>query len=109
VVLTSVALFLGALAAPTIAAVGVFAFYTAGHLTEALRELTAGGRDPEFGRLMEVLYRVLPNLENVNFINATTSGRAVEWADLGLGALSMACWTAVFLSAAVLLFQRRQF
>jgi ABC-type transport system involved in multi-copper enzyme maturation permease subunit len=109
IVLTAVALFLGALANPAIAAIGTLAFYLAGHMTEALREMIANGRTPEMATLFEVLYRVVPNLETVNFINHTTSTRAVHWADLGVGALVMVGWAAAFLAGATLLFRRRQF
>jgi Cu-processing system permease protein len=109
VVLTAVSLFLGVLSAPALAAAGTMAFYVVGHLTEAMRELTSDGRSPEFAAAFRVLYRVIPNLENVNFINATTSTAPVHWTDLGLGAVSVFCWTAVFLVGAALLFRRRQF
>jgi len=109
VVLTAVALFLGALAAPAIASVGTFAFYLIGHGTEALRELTDQGKNPDFAAAYALMYRVLPNLENVNFINATTSGRPVDWGALGAGALYVACWTSVLLAGAIVLFRKRQF
>lgn len=107
--LTAVALFLGALAAPAVASIGTFAFYLVGHGTEALRELTEQGRNPEFAAAFRVLYRVLPNLSNVNFINATTSGRPVDWEALGLGGVYALCWTAALLAGAVVLFRERQF
>ncbi len=109
VVLTSVALFLGSLSAPAIASVGTFVFYMVGHSTEALRELTDQGKNPDFAAAFALLYRVVPNLENVNFINATTSGRPVDWVSLGLGGVSAAVWAAVFLAGAVALFRKRQF
>ena len=109
VVVTAVSLFLGTLSAPALAAAGTLAFYLVGHSTEALRELTANGKNPDFAAFFRVLYHVIPNLENVNFINATTSGKPVEWAALGMGAASVACWAAVFLAGAVVLFRRRQF
>ena len=109
VVLTAVALFLGALAAPALASVGVFAFYLVGHGTEAMRELTSGGRSPEFGQVYEVMYLVLPNLENLNFINLTTMNRPVDWGSLGMAAGSAGAWTVILLVGATLLFERRQF
>jgi ABC-type transport system involved in multi-copper enzyme maturation permease subunit len=109
VVVTAVSLFLGTLCAPALAAAGTLVFYLVGHSTEALRELTANGKDPDFAAFFRVLYHVIPNLENVNFINATTSGKAVEWGALGMGAASVACWSAVFLAAAIVLFRTRQF
>ena len=108
-VLTSVALFLGSLTAPAIASVGTIAFYFVGHSTEALRELTTDGRDPGFGAVMDVLYRLVPNLENLNFINHTTSAKAVMWGDVGLASVYALVWAAAFLLGAVLLFRRRQF
>jgi ABC-type transport system involved in multi-copper enzyme maturation permease subunit len=108
-VLTAVALLLGALANPAIASVGTLAFYLCGHATEALRELASKDGGTDLAGVFEVIYRVVPNLENVNFINHTTSGRPVEWASLGLGALTMGVWSAVFLAGATYLFRRRQF
>lgn len=109
VVLTAVALFLGTLSAPALASSGTLAFYLVAHSTEALRDLTANGKNPDFAAAFKVLYAVVPNLENVNFINSTTSGKPVVWGELGLGAASMACWAAVFLAGAVVLFRKRQF
>ena len=109
VALTAVALFLGSLAAPALASSGTLAFYLVAHSTEALRELTANGKSPEFAAAFRGLYVVVPNLENVNFINATTSGRPVDFGALALGALSVACWSAAFLGGAAALFRRRQF
>ncbi len=109
VVLTAVALFLGALAAPALASVGVFAFYLVGHGTEAMRELTSGGRSPEFGQIYEAMYLVLPNLENLNFINMTTMDRPVDWGSLGMAAGSAGAWTVILLVGATILFERRQF
>lgn len=108
-VLTAVAMFLGSLSSAAIASVGVLIFYVCGHATEALRELTQGDRNADMKPLFETIYRVVPNLSNVNFINATTSGRPVVWGDLGAGSLQMAIWSAAFLFAATALFRRRQF
>ena len=107
--LTAVSLFLGTLCSPALAASGTLAFYLVAHRTEALREMTADGRSPEFAAAYRVLYPVLPNLENVNFINAVTSGKPVAWSALGLGAATVALWAAAFLTGAIVLFRRRQF
>lgn len=108
-VLTAVALLLGSLASSAIASVGVLVFYLCGHATEALVELTKGDRNPGVRPLFNAIYRIVPNLENVNFINHTTSGKPVDWSALGLGTLQMALWSAAFLFAAAALFRRRQF
>jgi ABC-type transport system involved in multi-copper enzyme maturation permease subunit len=108
-VLTAVALLLGALSNPAIASIGTLCFYGIGHMTEALRELTSEDRAPEFHQTFKVLYRIVPNLENVNFINHTTSGRPVDWGHLAFGAGSMAPWSVAFLAGATWLFGRRQF
>lgn len=107
--LTAVALFLGALANPAIASVGTLCFYVAGHGTEALRDLVRANAESGISTLFEVLYRIVPNLENVNFINHTTSGHPVDWGGLAIGAASMTVWAGVFLGAATVLFRRRQF
>ena len=108
-VLNAAAIFLGALANPAIASVGPLCFYAAGHATEALRDLVRAQAGTGTAAVFEVLYRVIPNLENVNFINHTTSGKPVPWGMLGTGAASMAVWTAVLLGGAAMLFRRRQF
>jgi Cu-processing system permease protein len=105
---TSVALFLGALAAPPIAAVGTCCFVLADHSTEALRELTSNGKSPTFAAVWRVLYRFIPNLEDVNFINTTGGQVPVQWSHLGMGAAAMVLWSTVFVGGAVLLFRRRE-
>jgi ABC-type transport system involved in multi-copper enzyme maturation permease subunit len=107
--LIAVALFLGTLTAPTVAAVGTCGFALAAHSTEALRELTSDGKSPEFAVLWSSLYRLMPNLEDVNFINATGAGLPVHWTQVGLGVLAISCWSVLFLGAAILLFRRREF
>ncbi len=109
VVLTAVALFLGSLSSPALASSGTMVFFLVAHRTEALREMTANGKNPDFAALYQVLYPVLPNLFNVNFVNATTSGAELRWGDLGSGALSVVCWSAALLAGAIVLFRRRQF
>jgi len=105
---TAVALFLGALTAPPLAAVGTCAFVLAAHSTEALRELVTGGKSPTFAAVWSIVYRLMPNLEDVNFINATGATAPIHWSHLGMGAAAMALWSAVFVGGAILLFRRRE-
>jgi ABC-type transport system involved in multi-copper enzyme maturation permease subunit len=107
--LTAVSLFFGTLCAPALASSGTLAFYLVAHMTEAMRDLTADGKNPDFAAAYRVLYHVLPNLENVNLINGLTSNVPVDWAHLATGAASTACWSAAFLAGAVMLLRRRQF
>ena len=107
--LVAVALFFGSLTAPAVAAVATCGFALAAHSTEALRELTSGGKKPEFAPLWELVYRLMPNLEDVNFINATSAGLPIHWSQLGMGAGAMALWAAAFMGGTILLFRRREF
>lgn len=106
--LLAVALFLGTLTAPAIAALGTCGFALAARSTEALRELAASGQ-ADLAGFWAFAYRLLPNTEDVNFINATTAGLPIHWEQLLLGAVSMALWSTVFVGGAVLLFRRREF
>jgi ABC-type transport system involved in multi-copper enzyme maturation permease subunit len=106
--LVAVALFFGALTAPAVAAVATCGFALAAHSTEALRELTTDVQRPEFAPLWEAVYSLMPNLEDVNFINATSAGLPIRWSALALGAAAMALWSALFLGGAALLFRRRE-
>jgi ABC-type transport system involved in multi-copper enzyme maturation permease subunit len=108
-VLIAMALLLGSLASPTIASVGVLIFTLCFHATGALLELTSGDRNKDMKPVFDVVQAVVPNLQNVNFINGTTSGRPVEWGTLGLGTVQMILWSAAFLLVAGSLFRRRQF
>jgi ABC-type transport system involved in multi-copper enzyme maturation permease subunit len=104
----AVAIFMGALTSPPIAAVCTAAFSLAAHSTEALRELTMNGKSPFLAATWSILYRLLPNLEDVNFINATLSDAPIRWGALGAGALAMVLWSTLFVGGAALLFRRRE-
>ncbi len=106
--LVAVALFFGTLTAPAIAAIGTCGFALAARSTEALRELCVDGRSPEFATFWSLAYKLLPNTEDVNFINATTAELPVHGAQLAMGALAMALWSTVFVGGAILLFRRRE-
>jgi hypothetical protein len=58
--------------------------------------------------LWAAVYRAMPNLEDVNFINATRAGLPVHWEQLGMGAAAMVLWSALFVGGATLLFARRE-
>jgi ABC-type transport system involved in multi-copper enzyme maturation permease subunit len=107
--LVAVALFLGTLTAPPIAALGTCGFALAARSTEALRELASSGQVADRAELWSLLYRLVPNTEDVNFINATTAGLPIHWEQLLYGATAMALWSVAFLGGAVLLFKRREF
>lgn len=106
--LIAVALFLGTLTAPAIAALGTCGFALAARSTEALRELSASGQAEAAG-FWSFAYQLLPNTEDVNFINATAAGLPIHWEQLAMGATAMALWSTVFVGAAILLFKRREF
>ncbi|MBM4014475.1 MAG: ABC transporter permease [Planctomycetes bacterium] len=106
--LVAVALFLGMLTAPAIAALGTCGFALAARSTEALRELASSGRADNAG-FWSFAYQLLPNTEDVNFINATTTGLPIHWEQLLMGAAAMALWSTVFVGGAVVLFKRREF
>ena len=72
-------------------------------------QLVASGGNPEFAGFWSLLYKVMPNFEDVNFINATSAGLPVQWGQVGLGALAMGLWSLLFLGGAVLLFRKREF
>ncbi len=106
--LGAVALFFGALTNAILAAVGTVVFYLMAHSLEALYELTIYGDEVRGAWFYKMAYKVLPNLEDVNFINATASELPVRWDHLGMGALGVLCWSIVFLLGASALFRRRE-
>jgi ABC-type transport system involved in multi-copper enzyme maturation permease subunit len=106
--LTAAALFFGMLTAPAVAALCTCGFALAARSTEALRELAMSGRGDHAG-FWSSAYQLMPNTEDVNFINATCAGLPIHWEQLAMGAAAMALWSTLFVSGAILLFRRREF
>lgn len=103
--LTSLAVLLSSLTSPILGAFIVFAVYLVGHATRILTDLPLQIKESFAGRLLELVYFVLPNLSNFDIRAEAANGVAVApgyvlWA-LGYGAV----YTLMLLALASLAFE----
>ena len=109
VLITAVAILFSSFSTPILSSLFALAFYLIGHLSWGL-ELIIRKMAPGPGRtLVQVLYRVLPDLENFNFRTEVVHGLPIP---PGIYLTSLAyglCYTALILILAVLIFRRRDF
>ncbi len=107
--LVAVALMFSSFTTPMLAALFSFAVYVIGHFSADLLQAAALSNSAVTKTMLKAAYYLLPNLSNFGFIAEASHGRLVP--------LRMASWAAVYalvyisilLSAAVLIFQRRNF
>lgn len=95
--------------APMTASAFTLCIYLVGHLADDLA-LFASRADPgSFKTLLEVLYRVVPNLEMFNIRTEAVHGLAVPWSELAFTAAYGLGYTAAVLCMAMIIFEKRDF
>lgn len=107
--LVAIALMFSSFTTPMLAALFSFAVYVIGHLSRDLLEMAALSNSRATRAILTTLYYLVPNLSNFGFIGEAKHGRIVP---LGM-AISATVYAVVYigilLSAAVLIFQKRNF
>lgn len=107
--LTAWATLFSTFAAPMTASAYTLSIYLIGHFADDLH-LFAQKADPgPFKTLLEVLYRVLPNLETFNLRTEAVHGVAVRWSEIGWATAYGVGYTAAVLAVAMMVFERRDF
>lgn len=96
-------------AAPMSAATYTLCVYLIGHFTDDLLRFGQASKDEGFRRLAELLYAVLPNLEVFNVRAEAVHGVTIPWSEVGWASAYGVGYTAVVLSVATVVFQRRDF
>jgi ABC-type transport system involved in multi-copper enzyme maturation permease subunit len=119
-VVTAMAVFFSSASTPVLSAIMTTVAFAAGHLADwimILAEMAApkagGGGSAAVAKLLTCAYYAVPNLESFNIrniaVHADVSSMGplppVQMANLILIA---ACWSAVFITAAVVVFRRRE-
>lgn len=107
--LVAVALMFSSFTTPMLAALFSFAGYVIGHFSKDLLEMAALSSSAVTRVVLTTLYYLLPNLSNFGFITEASHGRMVP---LNMAASAMVyaiVYTGVLLSAAVLVFRKRNF
>ena len=107
--LTAWATLFSTFAAPMTASAFSICIYLVGHLADDLA-LFAQKADPgPFKTLLEVLYRVVPNLEMFNLRTEAVHGLSVPVSEIAWTTAYGVGYTAAVLAVAMLIFQKRDF
>lgn len=112
-VVTAFAVFFSAVSTPILSAVFTFLVYVAGQFASSVELLAqmiskAPGGGSRLGRVvLEVLYRLMPNLDLMNIRSNAVHGLAVPMAQVFWSALYAAAYAACVLALACMLFERR--
>ena len=106
---TAVALFFSTFSSPFLSAALTLALYVIGHFSEDLRTLESLGASPTLSMLGKGLYFALPNLAPLNVTAAVVHAQPVPLQHIMLASGSAGVYIAVLLTAATLVFARRDF
>jgi Cu-processing system permease protein len=108
-ILTAVALLFSSFSTPALSALLTFFIFIIGHFSADLRSFSASMGTQSARLLFGALYYLLPNLSNYSFITPAAYGQT-PGAEMLLGSFAYAvAYSAVLLSAATLIFNRRNF
>jgi ABC-type transport system involved in multi-copper enzyme maturation permease subunit len=109
ILVTAVAILFSSFSTPILSALFALSFYIIGHFSWSLETLLKkmhGG----FGRIAgQVLYTLLPDLENFNFKTEVVYGLSVPPAMIGYALLYGALYTLFVLTLAIMVFRKRDF
>lgn len=106
-VITGIAMLFSLVTSPTLAAGYTLALMALGHQTEMIRTScqSAGGMAATFG---EALYRIIPNLEALNFKNDVVYGALPSPGDIGRSVAYGLCLMIALAGLSVLAFRRKE-
>ena len=108
-IVTAVAILFSTFVTPIASAVFTFAVYFVGHLTRDLRLLAAMSPSPVVKVISQVMYYVLPNLNNFNIRGEVVHNVLLSSHALSLSVLYAVVYTATLLLVSVAIFNRRDF
>lgn len=107
--LTAWATLFSTFANPTTATAYTVSVYLIGHFADDLHLFGERAEPGAFKTLTEVLYRVLPNLEQFNLRSEAVHGVAVRWSEVGWTTMYGLAYTVAVLGVAMMVFERRDF
>ncbi len=108
-VITAVAIFFSTCTSPTMSGLMTFSAFVAGHFSADLKTFASQAASPVLGGLTTGLYYVFPNLELFNARGPAVHGIAPTAEQFALAGLYALLYSTALLSAAVLIFRRREF
>jgi ABC-type transport system involved in multi-copper enzyme maturation permease subunit len=107
--LTAVALLFSSFSSPALSALLTFMVFIIGHFSGDLKALAASMGSTSARWLFDALYYLLPNLSNYSFITPAAHGRAPAAGFVLAAGLYALVYIVVILTAATLVFSRRNF
>jgi ABC-type transport system involved in multi-copper enzyme maturation permease subunit len=102
-------LFFSSLVSPTLAALFTLIIYVTGHLSGFLRDYTRLYPDRGFHAVFRILYRILPNLENLNLKEAAVQNTAASPHAFWFGLVYGVSYLVVVLVLTAWIFERKEF
>ncbi|HEV7744165.1 MAG TPA: ABC transporter permease subunit [Pyrinomonadaceae bacterium] len=108
-ILTSIALLFSSFSSPALSALLTFFFFIIGHFSADLKSLANSMGSKTARTVLTGLYYLLPNLTNYSFITPTAHGQTPAISDAATAVLYALVYISVVLSAATLIFRRRNF
>ena len=108
-ILTSIALLFSSFSSPALSALLTFFFFIIGHFSADLKGLANSMGSTGARVLFTALYYLLPNLANYSFITPAAHGQMPAPAEVAAAILYALIYICVILSAAALIFRRRNF
>ena len=108
-ILTGVALLFSSFSSPALSALLTFFIFIIGHFSADLKGLATSMGSTGARLLFGSLYYLLPNLANLSYITPAAHGQLPEVTQVGAAVLYSLIYIAVILSAATLIFSRRNF
>jgi Cu-processing system permease protein len=109
VLIVALALMFSSFTTPMLAALFSFAIYAIGHFSGDLKLAAAMSSSPLIRGLLTFAYYLLPNLSNFGYISQASHGQIAPMKMVISATIYAAIYIAVLLSAAMLIFQKRNF
>ena len=105
----AIALLFSSFSSTTLSAIFTLGVYIIGHLTTDLKGMAENSQSQAIQTIMTVLYHLCPNLEMLNIKGPAASGTGVGLVYVASAASYGLLYAGVLLTAACLIFQRRDF
>jgi ABC-type transport system involved in multi-copper enzyme maturation permease subunit len=108
-IITAVALLFSCFSSPAFSALFTLLIFLIGRWSPDLKLFAETSGAAETRTVSRVLYHLLPNLANFNYIDATAYGQTIPAQIIAGNTLYALCYIAMLLAAAALIFERRNF
>jgi ABC-type transport system involved in multi-copper enzyme maturation permease subunit len=109
VLITAVAILFSCFSTPILSSIFSLSFYVIGHFSWSLDSLIQRARSNTSRVLLQIIYALLPDLENFNFKTEVVYGLTIQPKFYFFSAVYGLVYTLFILTLAVLIFKKRDF